>query len=213
MTALVAPDFQYMKPCAEAFQAGVEAMSPRSLARSAAAFLLVSASAGAAPAQEASEQQDTTPHVTVTPAQGQSAAQMDKDKTECQAIAKQSTGFDPAQPAPSAPPAAAQKPPVGGRARGAARGALAGGVRAEAEADDYDRVPEDVKDEYVENEAREGAAAGAVAGAAAQRRQRRQQAEQQKSAQEQQAAQAEAKAQSFDQAYASCMMGRGYDVK
>ena len=193
-------------------------MNSRLLARWTAAVLFVSLFAGSAPAQEGSGQQPATqpaapPQMTIQPTQGQDAAQVEKDKTECNGIAKQSTGYDPAAAAPAPAPAAPQKPPVGGRVRGAARGAVVGGAQAGAEADDYDRVSDDVKDEYVENEAREGAAAGAAAGGAAQRRQRRQQAEQQQAAQEQQAAQVDAKRKAFDQANAACLMGRGYDVK
>ena len=38
---------------------------------------------------------------TVVPAKGQSAEQVQKDTAECAALAKQSSGYDPAQPAAS----------------------------------------------------------------------------------------------------------------
>ena|SRR5215207_5858027 len=145
----------------------------------------------------------------VQPAQGQSAEQMQQDMADCQAIAKQSTGYDPSQPPPSTSSPAT--PQAGGRVRGAAKGALAGAAGAEVRGQQYgayDKLSDDVKQEYRQNEAKSAAAAGAAVGAAKQRQQRRQQGQ----AQEQQAAQTNAAAGSYNQAYKSCLMGRGYSV-
>jgi hypothetical protein len=151
------------------------------------------------------------------PAKGKSHAQQEKDLAECRTIATQSTGYDPAKAQAAAQPqvTAPNSKPGGGRARGAARGALAGGVRAEAKGQQYqayENAPEELKQQYRQNEARSGAQVGTAVGGAAQRRQRRQQAQQQTpqqaSAQQQQSQQAV----TFDQAYKSCLTGRGYSV-
>jgi hypothetical protein len=136
---------------------------------------------------------------TVAPLKGQSQAQMNTDMAECSSIAQQSSG-GASQPS-SAPPAA------GGRMRGAAAGAAAGAAHAELKAqrnhgEAYDRLPDNAKQEYRQDQARDAAAAGAVVGGSRQRRQRRQHAAQQNAA-----------ASSYDQAYKSCLMGRGYNVQ
>src|SRR5207245_8730300 len=66
----------------------------------------------------------------------------------------------------------------------------------------YDQVNEDAKQQYRQNEAKEAAAKGAKRGAAKQGMQKKQQQQQQ--------AQANAGASAFNQAYKSCLMGRGY---
>ena len=58
------------------------------------------------------------------PAKDQTADQQKKDDGECLSWAKQSTGIDPAQPAP---PPAQTPPPQGGRAKGAAAVGAIGG--------------------------------------------------------------------------------------
>lgn len=58
----------------------------------------------------------------VFPSRGQSNEQMERDKMECHAWARQQTGFDPLLSAPGAPP---QAPPG---ALGTAGGALLGGI-------------------------------------------------------------------------------------
>ena len=165
-----------------------------------AAVLLAAALSGATQAQQP----------TVQAAQGQSYEQMEKDKAECYSIASQSTGYNPAQA--SAAPASSTTPQGGGRLRGAAAGAMAGAARAEVRGNQYqayERAPDELKQEYRRNEAKSAAAAGAVVGGARQRQSRREQAR----AQENQAAQQSAATSSFNQAYNSCLMGRGYVVK
>src|SRR5512139_220944 len=54
----------------------------------------------------------------VTPTKGQSAEQMQKDIGECQAIATQSSGFNPSAP----PPVSSAPAQAGGRVKGAAKG-------------------------------------------------------------------------------------------
>src|SRR5215475_7169278 len=83
---------------------------------------------------------------TVQPAQGQSAEQMQRDMGDCQGIAKQSTGYDPAQATTQA--AAPAEPQRGGRARGAAKGAAVGAVAAGVKGqqyDAYDKVSDEAK--------------------------------------------------------------------
>jgi transcription initiation factor TFIID subunit TAF12 len=138
----------------------------------------------------------------VYPAKGQSQAQMDKDTAECRGIATQSTGYNPSTGQAAT---AATSRPRGGRGHGAARGALAGAARAEVKGQQYeayDNAPEELKQEYRQNQAGSGAYVGAAVGGAASRRQRRQLGQQQQSQQA-----------SFEQAYRSCLIGRGYTVQ
>jgi hypothetical protein len=133
--------------------------------------------------------------VTITPMQGQTPDQIQKDQAECNSIAQQSAGAQ-AQSAP---------PPSGGRMKGAAAGAMAGAVKAEAQGRQYgayDKVNDDIKQEYRQNEAKSSAKAGVAVGAAKQRQQRRGASQQSASS-----------SQTFDQAFNSCLMGRGYSVQ
>ena len=143
------------------------------------------------------------------PANKQTAEQMNKDKTECDGWAKQTTGIDPVAvaqtPAPAPAPPPAKTGPSGERVRGAARGAAAGAVVGEIASNDADEG------------AKYGAAAGVIAGGRKSRQQQAQ-AEQQAQAQQQQAAQsAEAAKQekiaTYQRAVGACMEGRGYTVK
>lgn len=133
--------------------------------------------------------------VTITPMQGQTPDQIQRDQAECTSIAQQSGGSQ----------TQSAQPPSGGRARGAAVGAMAGAAKAETKGRQYGaygNVNDDIKQEYRQNEARSAAAAGVVVGGARQRQQRRQDSQQSASS-----------SQSFDQAFGSCMMGRGYSVQ
>jgi hypothetical protein len=104
------------------------------------------------------------------------------DQADCSRIATQQTGFNPSAP----PPTAYANPQVtgsGARVRGAAAGAAIGAVAG--------------------GDAGKGAAAGAVAGGVTQRsRNRRNARAANDAAASQQAA--------YNQAYASCMAGRGH---
>jgi hypothetical protein len=129
----------------------------------------------------------------VYPANGQSAAQKQKDDAECVAWAKQDTGIDPM--AASAPPPQQTGPATGGgeRVRGAARGAV-GGAAIGAIAGDAGAG------------AGIGAAAGTMAGGA--------RARQNKAASNQQAQQQQQQElNTFYRAYGACMQGRGYSIK
>src|SRR5262245_50438419 len=131
---------------------------------------------------------------TFAPSKGQSAEQQAKDTSECQAIAIQQSGFDPAgaQAAAAPPPSPARGERVRGAARGAAVGAAAGAIGGDAG---------------------KGAAAGAVAGTVAGGVRKRQAGRQQQAqAQQQQAAAAQGQA-GYDKALAGCMQGKGYAVR
>lgn len=133
----------------------------------------------------------------VYPAKGQSAQQMDKDKGECTAWAKQQTGVDPvalAQKSTTQPPPAA---PKGERLKGAARGAAAGAVVGEIANDDAGKG------------AATGAAVGVVAGGAKQR----QTAKAQQQTQQQQQTQTKQSLDKYNKAYSACLEGKGYTVK
>jgi len=133
--------------------------------------------------------------LTVTPMQGQTPDQIQRDQADCTSIAQQSAG-SATQPAPA---------PTGGRMKGAAVGAMAGAAKAEAQGRQhgaYGNVNDDIKQEYRQNEAKSAAAAGVVVGGAKQRQQRRETSQQSASS-----------SQTFDQAFGSCMMGRGYSVQ
>src|SRR5215510_6008952 len=130
---------------------------------------------------------------TFAPSKGQSPEQQAKDTSECQAIAIQQSGFDPAgAQAAAAPPPSARGERVRGAARGAAVGAAAGAIGGDAG-----------------KGAAAGAAAGTVAGGVRKRQAGRQQ---QAQAEQQQAAVAQGKA-GYDKALAGCMQGKGYTVK
>jgi hypothetical protein len=127
------------------------------------------------------------------PAKGQSQQQQANDSTACRSWAQQTTGIDPAlasQPAPQQ-----TGPAVGGgqRARGAVRGAAAGAVIGEAGSGDAGHG------------AKVGAAAGVVAGGSRARQERR--AANANAQQGQQNAMA-----TFNNAWATCMKGKGYTV-
>lgn len=130
----------------------------------------------------------------IYPAKGQSAAQQQKDETECYAWAKKQTGYDPAQTTQYAapPPPQHEGERVRGAARGAAGGALIGAIAGGAGT---------------------GAAIGAVAGTmAGGARQRRKQEDYEKSVGQQQQA-AGQQQQQFQRAYGTCFEGRGYTVR
>ena len=131
----------------------------------------------------------------IYPAKGQSAAQQQKDETECYAWAKKQTGYDPAQATQYAVP---PPPPQheGERARGAARGAAGGAIIG-----------------AIAGGAGAGAAIGAVAGTmAGGARQRRKQEDYAQSAGQQQHA-ADQQKQRYQRAYGACFEGKGYTVK
>jgi YmgG-like glycine-zipper protein len=115
------------------------------------------------------------------PAKGQSAEQQSKDTAECQAIAVQQSGFDPAKGTAASPP-----PVTGERARGAARGAAVGAAAG-----------------AIGGDAGKGAAAGAAAGTVAGGVRKRQ------AGRAQEAAATQSRA-AYDKALAACMQGKGY---
>lgn len=131
--------------------------------------------------------------VFVYPKQGQSQDQFGRDQFECHKWSEGQTGINPSQPAAAA---AAPMPEQGGGLRGGARGAALGAIGG-----------------AIAGDAGKGAAIGAgVGGAAGVMRQ---------SSRNQQAAQAASQAQAsqnaslqrYDQAYAACMSGRGYQAR
>jgi len=140
----------------------------------------------------------------IYPAKGQSATQQDQDKYQCHGWARQQTGFDPLQPAPTAttttsasPQPSATQSAAGGFVKGAAMGAAVG--------------------ELAHNDAGRGAAAGALGGVVLQGVKQRQAAQAQQQQQQQQAAQQQAarnqQKATFDRAFGACMEARGYVVK
>jgi hypothetical protein len=127
------------------------------------------------------------------PSKGQSQQQQATDSTECRTWAQQTTGIDPvaaSQPAPQQ-----TGPAVGGgqRARGAVRGAAAGAVVGEVAHGDAGHG------------AAVGAGAGVVAGGVRARHDRR--AQNAAAQQNQQNTMA-----TFNNAWGTCMKGRGYTV-
>jgi hypothetical protein len=127
------------------------------------------------------------------PSKGQSQDQQAKDSTECRAWAQQTTGIDPAlasQPAPQQTgPAVGGGQRAGGAVRGAAAGAVVGGI-ANGDAGHGAAV---------------GAGAGVVAGGSRARREKRANNAAAQNAQTQSMA-------TFNNAWATCMKGRGYTV-
>lgn len=144
--------------------------------------------------------------VNVKPAKGQGTEQMQKDMAECQGLATQSTGYNPAAAQSSNTTATPQR---GGRLRGATTGAVAGAAAAEVRGNRneeiYDSATHDQREDYRRNQAASAAAAGAVISGSRQRRDRRR-------AQKNTASQANAGEDAYTQAYSGCMMGRNYTV-
>jgi hypothetical protein len=149
--------------------------------------------------------------LSVYPAKGQNPTVQGKDEAECYNWSKQQTGYDPANPPPTAVAQKVAPPPAeptGARARGAVRGAAAGAVVGE------------IADNDAGKGAAYGAAAGVVAGGARNRQARRQQEEQaaaanqqaQAAADQQNAANAQALA-GFKKGMSACLEGKGYVVK
>ena len=83
---------------------------------------------------------------------------------------------------------------------------MAGAVKGRSKANQYENVPDNVAEEYTRNQMQDAAKMGAAAGAAKQRQGRRQNAASQQQAQQQQSSAANA----YNQAYASCMAGKGF---
>jgi hypothetical protein len=128
--------------------------------------------------------------VAAYPLQQQDGATQSGDERYCWEWSRSQTGIDPLAGGPPAPP---PTPPVAGAAGGAALGA-AGGAAVGAIAGRPGR----------------GAAIGSVVGAVGGHRSTRQA----NAAQAQAQAQAgQAQADQFKQAYASCLVGRGYSVQ
>jgi hypothetical protein len=146
-----------------------------------------------------STQADINPQLYVYPSKGQSEAQQNQDKSACHEWATKQTGVDPQQlaqqsyayEAGEAAPAGTGGAAIGGGARGAALGAVGGAIAGDAG-----------------KGAAIGAAVGGLASLFGARRQMRarQQYYQQSMANEQ------AQMQQYDQAYATCLKGRGYTV-
>ena len=125
----------------------------------------------------------------VYPAKSQSPQQLEKDKQECAAWAKQQTGFDPAKPVVVASPPPREGQVVQGSARGAAVGAAGGAIAGDAG---------------------KGAAIGAASGALLGGMRKRNDAQTQHT--QQQAAVDQVHA-SYNRAYKACLEGKGYTVQ
>lgn len=131
--------------------------------------------------------------VFVYPKSGQSQDQFEYDQFQCHKWAQQQTGVDPTQPAQVASPA----PPQGGQVvRGAAGGAALGAIGG-----------------AIGGDAGKGAAIGAGVGAAAGLMKKSRQSQQAAAAQQQAQSQQQANLQRYEKAYATCLAGRGYQVR
>jgi hypothetical protein len=148
------------------------------------------------PPQQAAE-------VYVYPSQGQSAAQLDRDRYECHLWSVKQSGFDPSLP--GLPPqqrvtvVQAGPPPGATVAAGAMTGAMVGAV---------------VSNPYHSGEgALIGAAAGAVLGAIAEDSASKQVQQLQSGANDAAIAEQERRAQGYRRAITACLTGRGYSVR
>ena len=125
----------------------------------------------------------------VYPGKGQSPEQQQADEGQCDAWAKQNTGYDPANPPVPATATPAPETGSGARVRGAAAGATVGAIGG--------------------NDVSNAAAKGAVVGGIVRRNRNRQAAAQQNQAAAQQV---QASEDSYRRARKSCLEGRGYTV-
>jgi hypothetical protein len=136
----------------------------------------------------------------VFPNRGQSNEQMQRDRMECHAWARQQTGFDPFQASPGAPmPQATGGSTIGGMASGGAVGA-AGGAVIGGIAGNFGRG------------AAIGAASGALLGGMARSSQNRSDADATRQWAQQEAATQAAARDRFSRAYRTCLEGKGYTV-
>jgi hypothetical protein len=135
--------------------------------------------------------------VIVYPAKGQSAEQTEKDKYECYAWAKNSSGFDPmaAPTAQTAPPTKEKQ--VGGVGKGAVGGGLAGlAVGALA------------------GNAKKGAAgSGALIGGMRRHDQKQRETNTRQQWEQQEVADYSQNRNNYNRAYSACLEGRGYTVR
>ena len=128
----------------------------------------------------------------IYPAKGQSNEKMEQDKFQCYGWAKESSGHDPMQAAPSSQQSNESGGVIRGGAKGAAGGAIIGAIAGDAG-----------------KGAAIGAASGAAVGGVRQRRRRNQQNQANQQVQQQHSA----ARSGYDRAYAACLEGRGYTVK
>lgn len=133
----------------------------------------------------------------VYPNKGQSAAQQQKDISECHNSAVQVVGYDPARlpPSQAAPSASSSDTSVG---RGVVRGAVGGAVLGEIGGGKHTG---------------DAAAVGALFGGMRSARRNEQQRQQQEQYYQQQNAQAAQAQATFNRAYAACLESRGYTAK
>jgi hypothetical protein len=129
--------------------------------------------------------------VFVAPKQGQSQEQFQKDQFECHNWSQQQTGVNPSQPAQVSTAPTAQGGAVRGAGRGAAVGAIGGAIGGDAG---------------------KGAAIGAAVGAAGGRMRQNQYNRDVAAANSQAQQNQQAGLQRYEQAYRTCMAGRGYQV-
>lgn len=147
----------------------------------------------------------------VQPRRGQSQEQLWKDKTDCYTIARQTTGYDPAQAAVPAVSSAVVQPPAGGQVQETAAGTASGTPGLGARINQYRRgrnVLSSLGDDLRENPGGP-VGAGILADDPRPRPQRRQTAAVRNQIG---AAQSQAKADAFTQAYSNCLTGRGYSI-
>jgi hypothetical protein len=124
-----------------------------------------------------------------TPPKTQTAEQMAKDKSDCAAMAKQQSGFDPSKPTTVVSPPPQQGQVVQGSARGAAAGAMGGAIAGDAG-----------------KGAAIGAASGALIGGVRKRNDAKAQEKQQQAA-------VSNVQNAYNRAYKACLEGKGYTVK
>lgn len=134
----------------------------------------------------------------VYPSKGQSPEQQSRDEGACHQWAQQQTGVNPEAIAQQAVSGQAYAQPqggfhglLGGGARGAALGAIGGAIGGDAG---------------------KGAAIGAAAGGAASLLRARRQVREQQQYHQAVSQEQQARLQEFEQAYGTCLRGRGYTV-
>lgn len=140
-----------------------------------------------------------TGNLYIFPAKGQTPEQQQQDEGACDAWATQQTGFNPAAPPQATSPPPPQSAPRGGLIRGGARGATVGAIGGAIGGD-------------AGKGAAIGAATGALLGGMRRRDQVRDQDYQQEQWYQQQQADQQAKQNNFEQAYKTCLTGKGYTV-
>jgi Glycine zipper len=161
------------------------------------ALLLLGACVAQPPVRTVAVPAPVMPRMYVYPAQGQSEAQLERDRYDCHTWAVQQSGFDPSRATYQARTVVVAPPPGANTAGGAIAGGILGSILAGPRDSGFGLLF--------------GAATGAIVGSAVDANNQQQIAQAQRQAYEESAAE-RAQVQAYRRAVTTCLQGRGYTV-